>query len=317
MLKTLSSETVHCCITSPPYYGLRDYGVDGQIGLEETPEEYINKLVGVLHEVKRVLRRDGTLWVNIGDSYAGSGKGRNGDGTHSVGRKSLSRTNKGTTLGRLQKTQAYPGIKPKDLIGIPWMLAFALRADGWYLRSELIWHKPNPMPESVKDRPTKAGLAPHRGFKSENYAKSGRNKRSVWTITPKRFKGAHFATFPPELPETCLLAGAPEGGVVLDVFSGSSTTGIVAVQHGRSYIGIELNPDYVEISRERFERELGLEIDAKHFKAPEQLYVACTVEACQCAIAISSARIINVDSECRYDEFRERMLALAATELAA
>ena len=207
VLRTLPSETVHCCITSPPYYGLRDYGVDGQIGLEETPEQYINKLVGVFREVKRVLRRDGTLWVNIGDSYAGSGKGRKGDGTHGVV-SGLQGTNKGTTVGHLRTTQLFPGIKRKELIGIPWMLAFALRADGWYLRSENIWHKPNPMPESVKDRPTKAheqifllskspkyyydskaikepaqhygtsdrrnnkkngatGLAPHRGFKSE------------------------------------------------------------------------------------------------------------------------------------------------------
>src|SRR5471030_1128572 len=131
VLKTIPSETVHCCITSPPYYGLRDYGVHGQIGLEETPEEYVERLVGVFREVRRVLRFDGTLWVNIGDSYAGSGKGR-------------------SIAGHLRKTQGGPGVKPKDLIGIPWMLAFALRADGWYLRSELIWHKPNPMPESVR-----------------------------------------------------------------------------------------------------------------------------------------------------------------------
>jgi DNA modification methylase len=144
-----------------------------------------------------------------------------------------------------------------------------------------------------------------------------RNKRSVWTIPTKPLKGDdHFAVFPPELPETCLLAGSPEAGVVLDPFSGAATTGIAAVRHGRSYVGIELNPEYVELSQRRFERELGLEIDAKHFKAPEQLYVACTVEASQCAIALSSARFIDLDSE-RYEEFRERMLALAATELAA
>jgi DNA modification methylase len=358
VLKTIPSETVHCCITSPPYYGLRDYGVDGQIGLEKTPEEYVERLISVFREVRRVLRFDGTLWVNIGDSYAGSGKGRNGDGTHSAGGNQA--TNKGTIAGHLRKTQGGPGVKPKDLIGIPWMLAFALRADGWYLRSELIWHKPNPMPESVRDRPTKAheqvfllsksqryyydpdaikepaknygisdrsnnkkngatGLAPHRGFKSENYANSGRNKRSVWIITPKPFKGAHFATFPPELPETCLLAGSPGAGVVLDPFSGSGTTGIVAVKNGRSYVGVELNPEYVEISRKRFRQELGVEVDVKYFKSPEQRNVARTVEGCQCAITLSPARIINVDSERerRYEEFRERMLALAGTELAA
>jgi DNA modification methylase len=360
VLKTLPSESVNCCVTSPPYFGLRDYGVDGQIGLEETPDQYINKLVGVFREVKRVLRRDGTVWVNIADSYAGSGKGRNGDGVHSAGGKQA--TNKGTIGGHLRKTQGGPGVKPKDLIGIPWMLAFALRADGWYLRSESIWHKPNPMTESMKDRPTKAHEQVFLLSKSQRYyydadaikepsvypndnrkarvsdghkrtptdVISGllagsttyptRNKRSVWTITVKPFKGAHFATFPPELPETCLLAGSPKSGVVLDPFSGSGTTGIVAVKNGRSYVGIELNPEYVEISQRRFERELGLELDARYLETPEQLYVARTVEAsCQCAIAVKASNIVNVESERerRYEEFRERMLALAATELAA
>jgi hypothetical protein len=290
----------------------------------------------------------------------GSGKGRNGDGTHSAGGNQA--TNKGTIAGHLRKTQGGPGVKPKDLIGIPWMLAFALRADGWYLRMDNIWHKPNPMPESVKDRPTKAHEYIFQFSKSQKYyydadaikepsvypndnrkarvsggqkrtptdvisgLRSGSktyptcNKRSVWTITPKPFKGAHFAVFPPELPETCLLAGSPEGGVVLDPFSGSGTTGIVAVKNGRSYVGLELNPDYVEISKERFERELGLEVDAKYFKAPEQLDMGHTAGAsCQCAIAVTAVNIINVESERerRYEEFRERMLALAATELAA
>ena len=354
VLRTLPSESVHCCITSPPYYGLRDYGVDGQIGLEETPEEYVERLVSVFREVRRILRVDGTLWVNIGDSYAGSGKGRNRDGTHRIV-GGIQGANKGTMMGHLRKTQGGLGVKPKDLIGIPWMLAFALRADGWYLRSENIWHKPNPMPESVKNRPTKAheqvfllskspkyyydadaikepaqdygtndrcnnkkngatGLAPHRGFKSENYAKSGRNKRSVWTITVKPFKGDHFAVFPPELPEPCLLAGSPEGGVVLDPFSGASTTGIVAVQHGRSYMGIELNPEYIEISRKRFQREFGFELTARSAKAPRQPDVARTVEAsCKCAITANIVKS-HLDKVRRYDE---RMLALEATELAA
>jgi DNA modification methylase len=358
VLKTIPSETVHCCITSPPYYRLRDYGVDGQIGLENTPEEYVERLVSVFREVRRVLRVDGTLWVNIGDSYAGSGKGRNGDGTHSVGGKQG--TNKGTIMGHLRKTQGGPGVKPKDLIGIPWMLAFALRADGWYLRRDIIWHKPNPMPEGgLKDRPTKAheyifllSKSPRYYYdrtailedakwdrwgdqtvvkqqqgtaswikgraKSELQAIGKKNRRDVWTMPTRPFNGAHFAVFPPELPETCLLAGSPEGGVVLDPFSGAATTGIAAVKNGRSYVGIELNPEYVEISQSRFERELGLELDAKYLEAPEQLYVAPTVEAsCQCAIAFSPARAIDVVSERRYEEFRERMLALAATELAA
>ena len=353
VLRTLPSESVHCCITSPPYYGLRDYGVDGQIGAEQTPQEYIERLVGVFRQVRRVLKNDGTLWVNIGDSYAGSGKGRNGDGTHCGGGKQG--TNKGTVAGHLHKAQLHPGIKPKDLIGIPWMLAVALRADGWHLRSEIIWHKPNPMPESVTDRPTKAheqifllskspryyynaeavkepakdygtsnrsnnkkngatGLAPHRGFKTEKYAKSGRNKRSVWTITPKRFRGAHFATFPPALPETCLLAGSPEGGVVLDVFSGASTTGIVAVQHGRSYVGIELNRDYVEISRRRFAQELGREVDVTYVNASERPDMGRAVQAtCMCAI---TANIVKSPLE-KARRYGERMLALANTELAA
>ena len=152
-LQTMAAESVQCCVTSPPYYGLRDYGVDGQIGMEETPETYITKLVDVFREVRRVLKDDGTLWVNIGDSYAGSGKGRNADGSHQEGGKQG--TSRGTVEGEIFKTIT-PDCKPKDLIGIPWMLAFALRADGWYLRSEIIWHKLNPMPESVTDRPTKA-----------------------------------------------------------------------------------------------------------------------------------------------------------------
>ena len=154
-IKTLPDESVHCCVTSPPYYGLRDYGVDGQIGLEETPEEYIQKLVDVFREVKRVLKDDGTLWVNIGDSYAGSGKGRNADGSANVNPESKQATSAGTIIGNLNKSGRGEA-KAKDLIGIPWMLAFALRSDGWYLRQDIIWHKPNPMPEPVKDRCTKS-----------------------------------------------------------------------------------------------------------------------------------------------------------------
>lgn len=326
VLKTLPTESVNCCITSPPYYRQRDYGVDGQIGLEETPHEYVERLVGVFREVHRLLREDGTLWVNVGDSYAGAGSA----GNTLFGNPKF---NKNHPSRKPKATPVPSGCKPKDLIGIPWMLAFALRADGWYLRSEIIWHKPTPTPESVKDRPTKGHeqiflLSKSKkdyydsGAVRENSADgglTGRNKRSVWTIASKPFKDAHFATFPPEFPETCLLAGSPQGGVVLDPFSGAATTGIVAVQHGRSYVGIELNPDYVEISKKLFQQELGLEIDARYFKAPEYVQSEQSIEVCHCAIAISATRCINVDSERgrHYEDFREQMLALAATELAA
>ena len=295
VLSTLPDCSVDCCVTSPPYFGLRDYGHDGQIGLEPTPDAFVAKLVAVFREVRRVLRDDGTLWLNIGDSYAGSGKGRNADGTHQEGGKQG--TNKGTVLGSLVKTEA-PQCKPKDLIGIPWMLAFALRSDGWYLRQDIIWHKPNPMPESVRDRCTKVheyifllsksgkyyfdseaikepsvtkdvrrpygskganaldarGLdaqgkgAPREGFDGET-----RNRRSVWTVTTKPYKGAHFATYPPALIEPCILAGSREGGIVLDPFNGSGTTGEVAIQNGRRYIGIELNAAYLELAKARID----------------------------------------------------------------
>jgi DNA modification methylase len=288
---------VNCCVASPPYWGLRDYGVSGQLGLEETPEEYVAKLVAVFREVRRALRDDGTLWLNLGDSYAGSGKGRNSDGiTCMTGAKQASSL--GSIEGKLKKTNA-PGLKPKDLVGVPWRVAFALQADGWYLRQDIIWHKPNPMPESVRDRCTKAheyifllsksqkyhfdsesikedAVAPNVKHKSSkkteeqesayigraptNLGRCGvgddgkRNKRSVWTITTKPFKGAHFATFPPKLIEPCVLAGCPEGGIVLDPFMGAGTTAIVAATHGRDYIGIELNPEYVQLAKDRIDK---------------------------------------------------------------
>ena len=342
-LKTIKDESIDCCITSPPYYGLRDYGTgkwvggdpncphrrlskfssktitghaqqelvgnvgdaiyktvcplcgaireDKQIGLEETPEEYIQKLVDVFHEVKRVLKDDGTLWVNIGDSYAG-GQGRWG-GTDNISDKQSS--NNGS-IGQIKNSSKWKHniIKNKDLIGIPWMLAFALRKDGWYLRQDIIWHKPNPMPESVRDRCTKSheyifllSKKPHYYFdyeaiqedavtgetvrdknaegyqadytngdrfsKGENvYGKDGkRNKRDVWCVTLKPCKEAHFATFPEELIKPCILAGCRVGGVVLDPFFGSGTTGRVAESLGRKYIGIELNPEYIEIGLRR------------------------------------------------------------------
>jgi DNA modification methylase len=291
MMKTLPDRSVNCCVTSPPYFGLRDYGHEGQIGLEETPEAFIQKMVEVFSEVKRVLRDDGTLWLNLGDSYAGSGKGRNADGSHQEGGKQG--TNKGTVLGSLVKTYAQD-CKPKDLIGIPWMVAFALRADGWYLRQDIIWHKPNPMPESVQDRCTKAheyifllsksskyyydiesikepvkqdwgtrnrsngkyhnegsGLQPHSGLeKSYEFA----NKRSVWSVNTRSYKGAHFATYPPELIRPCILAGCPKGGVVLDPFGGSGTTAAVAMEEGRNAILCELNPEYIPLINERLSK---------------------------------------------------------------
>lgn len=295
-LKRLPDESVHCCVTSPPYYGLRDYGVEGQLGLEQTPDEYIAKMVEVFREVRRVLRSDGTLWLNIGDSYDGSGKGRNADGTHQGGGKQG--TSKGSIEGSISKTVTGGACKAKDLIGIPWMLAFALRADGWYLRQDIIWNKPNPMPESVRDRCTKSheyifllskssryyfdnkaiaekSLHPNaiaawtcdsrasrghmlRGNPVGNEASGAeylgsetRNRRSVWQVTTKPYKGAHFAVFPPDLIEPCILAGCPTDGAVIDPFAGSGTTGMVASMHNRNSVLIELNPQYCELIKER------------------------------------------------------------------
>lgn len=280
-LRTLEAESVHTCVTSPPYYNLRDYGTAGQIGMEATPEEYIGKLVDVFREVRRCLRPDGTLWVNIGDSYA----------TRS-GPKPPARS-----VDRRPQTPA--GMKPKDLIGIPWMLAFALRADGWYLRQDIIWYKTNAMPESVRDRCTKAheyifllsksahyyfdaaairepcgtkgnartfrGGGAYTGGRSfqnsarvgrESHGNSanntgGRNKRSVWSIATGQFKAAHYATFPERLVEPCILAGCPEGGAVLDPFAGSGTTGVVAKRLRRHFVGVEINPDYWKMATDR------------------------------------------------------------------
>jgi DNA modification methylase len=223
VLKRLPAESVQCVVTSPPYYGLRDYGHAGQIGLEQTPDDYVAKMVEVFREVRRVLRDDGTVWLNIGDSYAGSNKGTMADGSVVGGPKQ--RTNQGTMLGAIPKTAKIEGCKPKDLIGIPWMLAFALRADGWYLRQDIIWHKPNPMPESVADRCTKAheyvfllSKSPRYYFDAEAVKESAvggdekRNRRSVWTIPTRPFKEAHFAVMPEALVEPCVLAGTSEKG---------------------------------------------------------------------------------------------------------
>ena len=259
-LKELPDQSINTCITSPPYWGLRDYGEGEQLGLEDTPEEFVNNLVEVFREVKRVLRDDGTVWLNLGDSYSSGGR------TTTTNQSLRGDKDYGVTRPKPSK-----GIKPKDLIGIPWRVAFALQQDGgWYLRQDIIWHKPNPMPESVKDRCTKAheyifllSKSPKYYFDNEAIkepAKSHdkRNKRSVWTVTTKPFKGSHFATFPMDLIEPCVLAGCPENGTVLDPFGGSGTTGIVANSHNRKAVLIELNTEYIEIARKRIEEQGGL-----------------------------------------------------------
>ena len=297
VLKRMPDASVQTCVTSPPYWGLRDYGVKGQLGLEKTPEEYVERMVEVFREVRRVLKDDGTLWLNLGDSFA-CAKGSGGKSSFLQSRNAGSRDKGHTYTG---------GLPPKNLVGIPWRVAFALQADGWILRSDIIWHKPNPMPESVTDRPTKAHEYIFLFAKSEKYffnriafaepckskkydvqrmkegrprvagkwfdvrhdrhfATSGnlghsnkvgngvtRNRRTVWTVTARPFKGAHFATFPPALIEPCILAGAPKGGVVLDPFFGAGTTGLVADAHDRQYIGIELNSTYIRMAQKRIE----------------------------------------------------------------
>ena len=311
VLKSLDENSIDCCVTSPPYWGLRDYGVGGQFGLESTPDEYVQKLVEVFREVKRVLKDEGTLWLNLGDSYSGSMKGIGSDGTAHAGKKQA--TNHGSVGIYHEKPPSANaiGLKPKDLVGIPWRVAFALQADGWWLRSDIVWHKPNAMPESVTDRPTKAheyifllsksrhyyydheaikepaaydgrkdtllkgspkyekGVVPgqvahsmtakgHERWKKNERGEYVRNKRSVWTIPTKPFKEAHFATFPPDLIEPCILAGCPSGGVVLDPFFGAGTTGLVAMRNGRQYIGVELNEEYIEIAEKRLQAEQPL-----------------------------------------------------------
>ena len=337
----LGAGSVHCVVTSPPYWGLRDYGtalweggdpqcdhqppddtgmttkpssgqrqhagrffgdtcwkcgarrIDKQLGLEKTPEEYVSKLVEILHEVKRVLRDDGTLWLNLGDSYAAHNGGSNG---YNDGR---------ANRDKRRAPGIPPSLKAKDLVGIPWRVALALQADGWWLRSDIIWHKPNPMPESVRDRCTKSheyifmlskskkyyydadaikeastgqsgaasnfkrdtkdhvipgqAVSQHRLDRNPTSDNGGRNKRDVWTVTTKPFKGAHFAVFPPDLIRPCVLAGCPKDGIVLDPFIGSGTVGIVAKQERRHYLGIELNSEYAEMARARIKKEAPMD----------------------------------------------------------
>lgn len=264
-LRRMPDGLVQTCITSPPYFGLRDYGHAGQIGLEDTPEQFIDRLVVVFREVRRVLRDDGTAWVNMGDSYCSTDKWGGGG---NVGKQTVAADGSVPSWAVRQKRQHYEGIKPKDLIGIPWMLALALRADGWYLRQEVIWNKPNSMPEPVTDRCTKAHehlflltKSPRYHFDAEAIAEPTRNKRSVWSVSTKPYKGAHFAVFPEDLIEPCILAGAPAGGVVLDPFMGSGTTAAVASRLGRKWVGCELNPEYEALQQERLTGQTpGLEL---------------------------------------------------------
>jgi site-specific DNA-methyltransferase (cytosine-N4-specific) len=251
LLKSLPSDQVHTCVTSPPYWGLRDYGIAGQIGAEQSVDEFIQKLVSVFREVRRVLRPDGTLWLNIGDCYTSGGRTwRDAD-------------KKNAARGMSYRPATPTGLKPKDLVGVPWRLAFALQADGWFLRSDVVWHKPNGLPESVKDRPSRTHEFVFLLSRSEDYyydhdatkepAVNGRlrSMRSVWSINTEPLKEAHFAAFPTALVSRCLAASCPTGGVALDPFFGAGTVGVVCQRMGRSFIGIELNPEYVEIARKR------------------------------------------------------------------
>jgi DNA modification methylase len=323
-MRALPDESVNTCVTSPPYFGLRDYGHDGQIGLEASPDAYVAKMVEVFREVRRVLRDDGTVWLNLGDSYAADRGGTHQPAETLAGGVGGKMDN-GDTVNRGRESGYNPtrnarsiGLKHKDLIGIPWRVAFALQADGWYLRQDIIWHKPNPMPESVRDRCTKAheyifllsksksyyfdsaamqepaskgscGSEFHTGKTGEHqqgraskqprfggvkygdsddpmhatklgneYDPTGtRNRRSVWTVPTKPYKGAHFATFPPNLITPCVLAGCPPEGTVLDPFGGSGTTAQVAVRNSRNAILCELNPEYVPLIHKRMS---GLQI---------------------------------------------------------
>ncbi len=348
-LKLLADNSIHCCVTSPPYWNLRDYNIEptlwpaityspmpgmeamtipewtGCLGLEPTIEMFVGHTVLIFREVRRVLRKDGTLWINFGDGYAGNPRRDEGFNARWHGKHYLS-DKQGDTARKRPKREAPGCLKPKDLIGQPWRIAFALQADGWYLRSDIIWNKPNCMPESVTDRPTKAHeyifllskskkyyydadairepLSVHRAKQAGQNVEPGndivgrreqieharqrgsgghfdghkwfmnplgRNKRSVWTITTKPFKEAHFATFPPKLIEPCILAGCPIGGVVLDPFMGSGTTAIVAKYNQRNYIGFELNKDYIEIAERRIAQGYGIVKRVKKDNSIEQI----------------------------------------------
>jgi len=251
VLRRLPSNSVRCVVTSPPYWGLRDYGIDDQIGLELTMPQFIQKLVAVFSEVRRVLTDDGTLWINIGDGYTSGNRGY-----RATDKKNPARA-------MTVRPDTPEGLKPKDLMGIPWRLAFALQDDGWYLRTDIIWNKPNAMPESVKDRPTRSHEFLFMFSKSEKYfynsdavkqvADGGglRNLRTVWSVNTKPYAGAHFATFPPELVRPCVKASTERGDFVLDPFFGAGTVGLVCNEEDRKYAGVELNPSYVDLAVER------------------------------------------------------------------
>lgn len=292
-LSDIADGSVQCCVTSPPYWGLRDYGHDGQLGLEQTPDDYVDNMVAVFREVHRVLADDGVLWLNLGDSYASF---RDGKATPDTTRGESIGTlvPKGSASNRMASSFAGSIIKHKDLVGIPWRVAFALQSDGWYLRQDIIWHKPNPMPESVADRCTKSheylfmltkstryyfnnkeirepsanigatsirfggnkygdSNDPKHATKSGNeYTDNGfRNRRSVWTIATQPFRGAHFAVMPEALCEPPILATSRPGDIVLDPFTGSGTVAVVALRHGRNFVGTELNPEYAQIAQDR------------------------------------------------------------------
>lgn len=252
VLPRLRASSFRCCVTSPPYWGLRDYGYPSQIGAEDCLEEYLGRLTVIFRQVRRVLRSDGTLWLNLGDSYtSGNRRWRDSD-----------KKNPARAMSYRPPTPA--GLKPKDLIGIPWRLALALQADGWFLRSDIIWHKPNCQPESVKDRPTRAHEYLFLFAKNEEYLyhrdeileptrQNGRarNRRTVWSVNTEAFNGAHFAVFPPELVELCLRAGTNKGDTILDPFFGSGTVGQVSLRLGRRFVGIELKEEYIRIAEQR------------------------------------------------------------------
>jgi len=254
---TQFDEKARCCVTSPPYYGLRNYGdEENQIGHEQTPEEYVDEMVKVFRLVRDCLTDDGTVWLNIGDSYYNyrPGKGQ------ALSKQTLAKNDQDLPSKCARRGNKLDGLKEKDLIGIPWLLAFALRADGWYLRQDIIWNKPNPMPESVRDRCTKSHEYIFLLSKSQNYyfdvdaiKEPTRRKRSVWDITKKPYKDAHFAVFPPDLIEPCIKAGSERGDIILDPFMGSGTTAMVSKQLGRDYIGCELHEEYGKLIQDRLQ----------------------------------------------------------------
>jgi site-specific DNA-methyltransferase (cytosine-N4-specific) len=247
VLQQLPSDSVQCAVTSPPYWGLRDYDVPDQIGLESTLPQFINRLVAVFSEVRRVLRGDGVFWLNIGDGYTSGNRGW----------RAPDKKNRARAMSTRPDTPL--GLKPKDLLGVPWRLALALQDDGWYLRADVVWNKPNAMPESVKDRPTRAHEYMFMLTKNEKYyydpkailEANGRNCRSVWNINTQGFSGAHFATFPPKLIEPCIRSSSRPGDFVLDPFFGSGTVGVVAEELDRHFVGIELHPEYVALASRR------------------------------------------------------------------